>query len=115
MIYQYRCDRGHEFDRVLPVARYNEPQTCDCGATSTKILVPVRGYVDNFSPFKDTTGQIITSRRVWNDHLKRNDAVEMGVSDLKSQHIKKQEKFLNIGKDKQRKERIIAEFNKRRA
>lgn len=112
MIYQYRCDRGHEFDRVLPVSKYNEPQTCDCGSPSTKILVAVRGYVDNFTAFKDSTGQIITSRRVWNEHLKRNDAVEMGHSDLKAQHLKKQEKFRNLGKDKSRKERLIAAFNR---
>lgn len=112
MIYQYRCNRGHEFDRVLPVARYNEAQTCDCGAASIKILVPVSGYVDNFAPFKDSTGQIITGRRVWNEHLKRNDAVEMGVSDLRAQHQKKQEKLRNLGKDKSRKERLIAAFNR---
>lgn len=114
MIYQYRCNKGHEFDRVLPVSQYKEPQTCECGAESIKILVPVRGYVDNFEAFKDSTGDIITSRRAWNNHLRKNDAVEMGISDLKSQHQSRVKKVQSIGKDPHRKERIIAEFNNRR-
>lgn len=114
MIYQYRCDTGHEFDRVLPISRYNEPQRCDCGAESIKILVPVRGYVDNFEAFKDSSGAIIHTRYGWKEHLKKTDSVEMGRSDFTSLHQRRQEKFKNIGKDKNRKERIIAEFEKRR-
>lgn len=38
--YSYRCPEcSLEFERRLPLAEYNHPQTCDCGATATKLIV----------------------------------------------------------------------------
>lgn len=37
-LYEYKCPRGHEFDRHLPVADYKTPQTCECGAPGRRVL-----------------------------------------------------------------------------
>lgn len=40
--YDYECPKcGTSFDRMLPLAQYDEPQTCDCGAVATKVISPV--------------------------------------------------------------------------
>ena len=36
--YEYECPKGHEFERILPVARYDEPQTCECGNVAQKLI-----------------------------------------------------------------------------
>lgn len=36
--YTYACKNGHAFERYLPVAQYLDPQTCDCGAASDKVI-----------------------------------------------------------------------------
>lgn len=42
-IYEYRCEPCDEdFERMLPVSRYDEPQTCEeCGTIAQKLLTPV--------------------------------------------------------------------------
>jgi putative FmdB family regulatory protein len=41
--YAYRCDKCEDdFDRILPMSRYDEPQMCEtCGETARKLVVPV--------------------------------------------------------------------------
>jgi len=44
-IYDYECPKCEtSFERVLPIARYDEPQTCDCGTVATKVISAV-GFV----------------------------------------------------------------------
>lgn len=44
-IYDYECPKcGAEFDRMLPISRYDEPQTCDCGETAKKVISAV-GFI----------------------------------------------------------------------
>ena len=45
MIYEYECSNGHRFERSLPVAQYDAPQTCECGASAGKVISAVRGFV----------------------------------------------------------------------
>ena len=46
--YAYRCNVcDQEFDRMLPISQYADPQTCpdpECGGTSKKLVVPV-GFI----------------------------------------------------------------------
>lgn len=53
--YGYTCpDCGREFDRRLPLSRYNEPQACpDCGTTAKKqVSVPMFNLVGDDWPGK---------------------------------------------------------------
>jgi putative FmdB family regulatory protein len=43
--YDYECPKcGAEFDRMLPISRYDEPQACDCGETAKKVISAV-GFI----------------------------------------------------------------------
>jgi len=45
-IYEYQCPCGTQFERVLPVARYDEAQVCECGKVAQKVILHApRGYV----------------------------------------------------------------------
>lgn len=42
-IYAYRCEAcENDFDRMLPISRYDEPQSCEtCGAVAKKMVTAV--------------------------------------------------------------------------
>lgn len=43
--YDYECPScGDAFERVLPLAEYNTPQTCECGSQAVKVISAV-GFV----------------------------------------------------------------------
>ena len=37
-LYAYACSCGRTFDAYLPLSRYDEPQTCECGKRAQKVL-----------------------------------------------------------------------------
>ena len=39
----------------------------------------------DIEPFRDTSGQYITGRSAWREHLKRTGTIELGHADLKTQ------------------------------
>lgn len=61
-LYAYRCAEGHAFDRMLPLARYAEPQACDCGAAARKVLTAVRVISDAIEPQYGPDGKLHDSR-----------------------------------------------------
>lgn len=75
--YAYECACGRSFDRVLPVSRYNEPQTCDCGLSARKVITPTWGYVQRECRYDSPIdGRPITSWRQRADDLARNGCQE---------------------------------------
>jgi putative FmdB family regulatory protein len=37
-LYEYKCSCGKRFDRLLKLAEYDTPQTCECGQVAEKQL-----------------------------------------------------------------------------
>lgn len=74
--YAYRCDSGHEFDRYLPLDRYAEPQNCECGSPSTKVITApmlhIPGEIRYESPID---GRPITSAAARAEDLARSGCV----------------------------------------
>lgn len=71
--YSYRCDHcGSRFERLLPLARFDEPQACDaCSATATKVLSApyVRGDYEGYQC--PVTDRWIEGRRAHEENLRR--------------------------------------------
>lgn len=63
-IYTYTCTAGHQFDRFLKLKDYKEPQICDCGLESKKIIMPTMINCD-MKPWESyespVSGRAITS------------------------------------------------------
>lgn len=71
--YEYTCGNGHAFERYLPVAMFNEPQTCGCGAIGTKqISAPIIFRGQEICYDSPIDGRPITSMRARIEDLKRN-------------------------------------------
>jgi len=76
--YEYECRKGHKFERILPVAEYRAPQTCECGADSTKLVsLPLAGYVQRECVYDSPIdGRPVTSWRQRQEDMARNGCEE---------------------------------------
>ena len=71
-IYSYKCSCGRAFDRILPLARYAEPQTCECGQVAAKVLVAPAVLADLPGYSCPITGKWVEGRRAHNENLARH-------------------------------------------
>ncbi len=76
-LYQFACERQHRFDRVVPLARFEETQHCDCGGVAVRVicaplLVTTAEDVRYASPID---GRVITSHAARQEDLKRNNCI----------------------------------------
>jgi len=77
-VYEYECSCGKAFDRYLPVAKYLDPQTCECGQVATKVMrTPPTGYVQKDICYDSPIdGRPITSMAARREDLARSNCVE---------------------------------------
>jgi putative FmdB family regulatory protein len=63
-VYEYRCEAGHEFERILSTSDYLLPQTCGCGQGAEKVIrTPPRVFSDYAGYESPATGRWIEGRR----------------------------------------------------
>lgn len=75
-IYEFLCQSGHKFDRVLRLAEYDTPQTCECGETATRLISTPMFAVDIPAYQSPVTGRWINGRAERREDLKRTGCVE---------------------------------------
>ena len=69
--YSYRCKCGEQFDRVLPLSRFDEPQLCSCGAEAVRIIVAPAVIGDYPGYSCPVTGKWIEGRKAHQENLGR--------------------------------------------
>lgn len=37
-LYDFSCPEGHRFERFVPLAKFSDPQRCECGAPSQRLV-----------------------------------------------------------------------------
>lgn len=63
-VYEYRCVKGHTFERILPVTEYLTPQVCTCGHPAEKhILHAPRVFSDLEGYESPASGKWIEGKR----------------------------------------------------
>jgi hypothetical protein len=71
-LYDFECDRSStRLERFLPLARYQEPQFCACGSSTTRVIVApmIRSdYPDYNCP---VTGKLISGAAAHRENLAR--------------------------------------------
>lgn len=87
-IYAYRCHQGHHFDRYLPLARYAEPQVCECGAASEKRITAPLVVCDLPGYRSPVDGRWVEGRRARREDLARNNCVPYEPS-MKGEYMKR--------------------------
>ena len=75
-LYDFKCDKGHKFDRFLKLADCTNPQTCECGAEAHKQLSAPMFSVDFPAYQSPTSGKWITSKTQRREDLKASGCVE---------------------------------------
>ena len=98
-IYEYECEKGHSFDRLLKLDDYKQPQTCDCGAKSRKIITPTMLNCD-IAPWDSyispASGKLITSYKERERDMKATNCVDYdpGMKDVQKNKIASDEKAI---------------------
>lgn len=95
-LYEYQCACGKRFDRFLPLARYNEPQTCECGQVAEKRLSAPSIAPDYPAYTCPITGKVVEGRRAHEENLKRHDCriLETGEREELQRRRKRQDEAL---------------------
>lgn len=63
-VYEYRCEDGHAFERILPVAQYLEPQGCVCGKVGQKVILHAPRVFSDYQGYESpATGRWVEGRR----------------------------------------------------
>lgn len=71
-IYEFKCLRGHDFDRFLRLAEYDRPQACACGSPAMRQISAVRVFGDLPGYESPATGKWVEGRRQREEDLKRS-------------------------------------------
>ncbi|NIT58427.1 MAG: hypothetical protein GWN00_20025 [Aliifodinibius sp.] len=91
--YEYQCDNGHKFDRFLKLANYKDPQTCECGAESKRLISPTM-IAPAFEPYESPiTGKPITSKKARIEDLASSGCVpyETGMVEENNRRLRNEE------------------------
>ena len=90
-IYEYRCHNDHKFDRFLPLERYNEPQICECGAETIKLLSASFVQPDMEAYLSPIDRSYVGSRSQHRKHMLEHGVIEVGNEKLTNGFRKKYE------------------------
>lgn len=71
-LYVIRCQSGHKFERVIPLAQFDDPISCECGAQATRIICAPMFQVDNVGYSCPITGDWISSKKDHENNLQKH-------------------------------------------
>ncbi len=89
--YAYRCACGASFERILRVADYDQPQTCECGSLSVRQLCRPMLVIPSDVHFRSPVdGREITSKAAWREDMARNNCMEYDP-EMKTDYLRGQQ------------------------
>ena len=92
-LYDLRCDKGHVFERHIPLAKFEEPILCACHAPATRVISAPMFSVEQVGYTCPVTGKYIGSKRQHEENLRQQDCrvFETGEKELAQKRIAEQE------------------------
>lgn len=60
-LYDFQCHAGHEFERHVKLADFDEVQSCQCGADARRLVSAPRIQTDSIEPARGADGKMHTS------------------------------------------------------
>lgn len=57
-LYDFTCGAGHRFERHVPLARFDDPQSCDCGSSARRMICAPRVKSDYIDPCLGPDGRM---------------------------------------------------------
>ena len=71
-LYDFKCLDGHKFERMVPLAEFDNSQFCACGNPATRVINPIRFSVENVGYDCPITGEWIGSKRQHENNLAKH-------------------------------------------
>lgn len=68
-IYDFHCETGHDFERIVPLSRFDERQTCKCGAWARRKVSAPRVVSDSIDPIHGADGKMHDSMQSYKRSL----------------------------------------------
>ena len=68
-LYSFRCRAGHDFDRILSLAKFDTPQSCDCGEPAARVITAPAIRMDYPGYTCPVTGEWIEGRKAHRENL----------------------------------------------
>ena len=68
-LYDFRCEKGHRFERMVPLARFAEVQKCDCGADCSRQISMPFIVSDSIAPIMGADGKMHDSKAAYHRSL----------------------------------------------
>lgn len=83
-LYDFNCDNGHRFERMVPLKEFEVTQICSCGADSSRAISSPMFRVDQTGYNCPITDEWIGSRHQHEENLKVHGCrvLETGEKDL---------------------------------
>ena len=77
-LHDHECEKGHRFERTIPLAELDDVQTCECGAPAKRVFLKfpaafVQADIHYTSPID---GRPITSKQARLEDMARNNCME---------------------------------------
>lgn len=73
-MYDFKCEAGHKFERMVRLVNYGELQHCNCGELATRQISAPQFTVDSTDYSCPVTGRRIASKHEHEENLKRTDS-----------------------------------------
>jgi putative FmdB family regulatory protein len=109
--YEFKCRNGHEFERVLPIADYQQPQQCECGAEGRRILsLPTLMVKQDVSYQSPIDGRTVNSERARRNDLARSNCIPYETG-MKQDYMRRMERD-DASLDKQVDSTVEAEISR---
>jgi putative FmdB family regulatory protein len=64
-LYDFRCEQGHRFERMVPLASFAEVQICDCGEPSQRAVCAPHIVSDCIAPIRGADGKMHDSKSAY--------------------------------------------------
>jgi putative FmdB family regulatory protein len=64
-MYDFECAEGHRFERLVPLARFDDRQTCECGKVAQRLVSAPLVVSDSMAPKWGADGKLHDSRTAW--------------------------------------------------
>jgi len=83
-LYDIRCEAGHQFERVIPLADFDAEIVCTCGARAFRLISTPMFTVDHTGYSCPVTGKWIGSKAQHRENLARTGSrvLETGEKEL---------------------------------
>ena len=90
-MYDFKCQAGHRFERMVPLAEFDQVQSCQCGEPAQRLISAPLFTVDNTGYTCPVTGSWIGSKHQHEENLKVHGCRVLETGEKEANLKKRQE------------------------